>query len=207
MKILILRKKIIINAILALILLGINGAVFFFYNNIDQASEAEIIKVEGQISNIKSRIREIEKRDAEIKRYKALWTTISEKRKHSDGIKVDDFNNILAEISKKYLVTTENVKINLPQVINQGLFKRETFDLYHTSVSMNYFAINDVMAISFVEEFINSLYGYPIIYYFDMSKSKPYSAQDLSDISSGKAKGSISGKLEFFWYVPKSLQQ
>lgn len=207
MKILILRKKIITNVILALILLAINGAVFFFYNNIDQDSEAEIMKVEGQINNVKSRIREIENKDAEIKRYKALWTTISEKRKHSDGIKVDDFNNILAEISKKHLVTTENVKINLPQVINQGPFKRETFDLYQTSVSMNYSAINDVMAISFVEEFIGSLYGYPIISYFDMSKSKPYSAEDLSDISSGKAKGSISGKLEFFWYVPKSLQQ
>lgn len=207
MKILILRKKIITNAILALILLAINGAVFFFYSNIEKASEVEINKVEEQINNIKSRIREIENKDAEIKKYKTLWSTISEKRKHSDGIKVDDFNNILAEISKKYLVTTENVKINLPQVINRGLFKRETFELYYTSVSMNYSAISDVMAISFVEEFVSSLYGYPVIFYFDMSKSKPYNAQDLSDISYGKAKGSISGKLEFFWYVPKSLQQ
>lgn len=207
MKILNLRKKIIINAALALILLALNGAVFFFYNNIDKTSEAEIKKIEGQISNIKSRIREIENKDAEIKKYKALWPTISEKRKYSEGIKIDDFNNVLAEISKKHLVTTENVKINLPAVINQGVFKRETFELFYTSVSLNYFAINDVMAVSFVEEFVSSLYGYPVIVYFDMSKSKPYTAQDLSDISYGEAKGSISGKLEFFWYVPKSLQQ
>ena len=206
MKILTLRKKIIINAILVAILLVINGVVFFFYNNIDQTSEAEIKKIEGQINDIKSRLREIENKDAEIKKYKALWPNISEKRKHTEGIKVDDFNNILADISKKYLVTTENVKINLPQIINQGIFKRATFDLYYTSVSLNYFAINDVMAVSFVEEFVSSLYGYPVIVYFDMSKSKPYTAQDLSDISYGKVKGAITGKLEFFWYVPKSLQ-
>ena len=207
MKILVLRKKIIINASLAAILLAINGAIFFFYNNIDQTSEAEIRKIDGQINSIKLRIQEIENKEAEIKKYKTLWPTISEKRKYSEGIKVEDFNNILADISKKYLVTTENVKINLPQIINKNAFKRETFDIYQTSVSINYFAISDVMAISFVEEFISSLYGYPVIVYFDMSKSKPYSAQDLSDISYGKTKGSVSGKLEFFWYVPKSSQQ
>jgi len=207
MKILNLRKKIIINSLITLILLAINGVVFFFYNNVEQASKAEIKKVEDQISGIKLRIKEIENKDAEIKKYKALWPTISEKRKYSGGIKIDDFNNVLADISKKYLITTENVKIDLPKIINQGVFKRETFDLYYTSVSINYFAISDVAAISFVEEFIASLYGYPVIVYFDMSKSKPYTAQDLSDISYGKSKGSIAGKLEFVWYVPKSLQQ
>lgn len=207
MKILTLRKKIIINAILATILLGLNFAVFFFYNNIDQASESEIRKIEMQTQSFKSRIREIENKEAEIKKYKALWPNISENRKHTGGIKVDDFNKTLEEVSKKYLITTENVKINLPQEIKQDIFKRETFDLYHTSVSMNYFAISDVMAVSFVEEFVSSLYGYPIVVYFDMSKSKSYSAQDLSDISYGKLKGSVTGRLEFFWYVPKSLQQ
>jgi hypothetical protein len=205
MKIIDLRKKLITRAIIAIILFAVNLAIFLFYKNIKENSNNEIRKIETNISSISSRIIEVESKRAKIEKYKILWENLEDKHKDLNGIKAEEFNKKLEEISKKYLIKTSDVKINLPEVIKDGIFKRETFDIYLTSVSIKYNSVNDILAISFINEFIQSLNGYPIITYFDIKKDKSYEAKDLIDISYGKATGAISGRLEFFWYVPKSL--
>lgn len=205
MKIISLRKKVIARAIIAFVLIVINVATFLFHKNIKENANQEITKLGKETSSIQSRIQEITSKEAEIKKYKVLWQALDDKYKNLNGVKADDFNKKLEEISKKYLVKTSDVKINLPEILSDPIFKRETFHIYFTSVSLKYSAINDISAIAFINEFINSLNGYTITTYFDINKVKDYKEQDFIDISYGRVNGGISGRLEFFWYVPKSL--
>jgi hypothetical protein len=72
---------------------------------------------------------------------------------------------------------------------------------------LNFSAANDVKAFGFVSEFLESIPGFIIVTDFEIKKVKVYSNQDLIDISTGKGKGNVTGKLDFFWYVGKSKEE
>lgn len=206
MKIPELRKKIIINFSATGVLLAIFGGIVFFYIHEKGAVEGRVNKIKTETSTIRMQTVELESKTNEAKKYKELWKKITPNKKNTGGIKMDDVNAKLTAIAEKYTILNPSIKVTLPETLKDGIFQRRTVTVLFTTVNLTFGAVNDVKALLFINEFIESLQGYPIITSLDIRKNKDYSIQELIDLSSGKSTGAISGKVDFFWYVYKDLE-
>ena len=203
MKITNLKQKIKIHAIIAVLMLISIFSVAFFYNYFDTNLQSEKLKLNYEISGIKSKISEIEGKSQENKKYKEIWKKITSKKKLSTGIKNEEVEKIRTNLAQKYLINDSKLKMNVPENLPNNVFKNETLDILYTEGELTFLSYNDVKAIQFVEEFYKSLHGYVIIKNFELKREKKYEAKDLKEISTGKNQGHISGKIEFAWYVFK----
>jgi hypothetical protein len=201
-----LRKKIIINlSISGVLFVAFAGVVNFYFHQETNVQE-KVAKINSEISQIQNQTSELENKTAEVAKYTTIWKGMSPNRIAASGIKLDEFNTKLTAVSEKYSITNVNLKISVPEVLNEGIFKRESVEILFSPVSITFNALSDIRAISFLNEFIESLQGYPVVTSFELKKTKDYADQDLENISSGKGVGVVSGKIDFFWYVLKESQ-
>lgn len=206
MKILNLRKKIIVNFSASVVLLLISCAVvgYAFYEK--STVNSVVSKIKSETSEFKNQAIEVESKATETKKYKELWKKVTANKKNTNGIKMDDINALMVTTAEKYAIINPDIRVVLPEIIKEGPLKRATVNVLFTTVGLTFNATNDVRALSFLSEFIGSLPGYPIITGLEIRKNKNYNAQDLVSISSGKGSGSVSGKVDFVWYVYKQKE-
>ncbi len=203
MKITNLKQKIKINIIIAVFMIISIFSVAFFYNYFNTNFQSEKLKLTDDISNIKSKISEIEGKSQENKKYKEIWKKISSKKKLNTGIKNEEVEKIRTNLAQKYFINDSKLKMNVPENLTNSVFKNETLDILYTEGELTFLSYNDVKAIQFAEEFYKSLHGYVILKNFEIKREKKYEPKDLKEISTGKNQGHISGKIEFAWYVFK----
>ena len=205
MKILILRKKNIISFSISGILVLICAAGAFYTFRQQDTLKGKIEAISSEASKIKAEADDLESKTTELKKYKKLWSNLTDNRKITTGIKMDDVNAKLAALADKYAITKQTIKVTLPETMKGGLFERSTITVVSTTGNLNFQALNDVKALSFIEEFINSFPGYAVVTSLQIKKEdKSYSNEDLVAISTGKAVGLINGKVDFVWYVFRS---
>jgi len=203
MKITNLKQKIKINIIIAVLMIVSIVSVAFFYNYFDTNFQSEKLKLTDEISNIKSKISEIEGKSQENRKYKEIWKKITVKKKLNTGIKNEEVEKIRINLAQKYFINDSKLKMNVPENLSSSIFKNETLDILHTEGELTFLSYNDVKAIQFAEEFYKSLHGYVVIKNFEIKREKKYEAKDLKEISTAKNQGHVSGKIEFAWYVFK----
>ncbi len=203
MKITNLKQKIKINIIIAVLMIISIVSVAFFYNYFDTNFQSEKLKLTDEISNIKSKISEIEGKSQENRKYKEIWKKITVKKKLNTGIKNEEVEKIRINLAQKYFINDSKLKMNVPENLSSNIFKNETLDILHTEGELTFLSYNDVKAIQFAEEFYKSLHGYVVIKNFEIKREKKYEAKDLKEISTAKNQGHVSGKIEFAWYVFK----
>jgi hypothetical protein len=203
MKITNLKQKIKINIIIAVLMIVSIVSVAFFYNYFDTNFQSEKLKLTDEISNIKSKISEIEGKSQENRKYKEIWKKITVKKKLNTGIKNEEVEKIRINLAQKYFINDSKLKMNVPENLSSNIFKNETLDILHTEGELTFLSYNDVKAIQFAEEFYKSLHGYVVIKNFEIKREKKYEAKDLKEISTAKNQGHVSGKIEFAWYVFK----
>ena len=202
MKILILRKKNIINFSIsgALVLTCAAGVFYTFRQKNTLKDKIEVIGSEA--SKMRTEAADLESKTTELEKYKKLWSNLTDNRKITAGIKMDDINSKLAILTEKYSITNQIIKVTLPETMKGGLFERSTITVASTTGSLNFQAVNDVKALSFIEEFINSFPGYVIVTGAQIRKGdKNYTTEDLVAISTGKGVGLINAKVDFVWYA------
>ncbi len=203
MKITNLKKRITINVIISVMITGCCAGLVYFYLNKSSEMTNKLNALDKEAGAIKSRVANFKNQTAEIEKYKLVWQGLDKNKKYVEGVKVDDFNKNLKDISDKYLISTNNVKISVPTTLKEPTFKRDTLEIMFTTVSLNFVSFNDTIAVAFVDEFLKNIPGYTIITAFDIIKSKDYIAADFTNLSTGKDAGAVDGRLEFLWYVPK----
>ena len=203
MKLLSLRKKIIINISISALLLVISGLTIYYDNHQKESAKIKAAAIESEVSIIKSQYEELERKTIEIKKYQQSWKTISSNRKVIGNIKMDEVNSKLNLVAEKYSIIKPAIRIILPEDLNNGVFNRSTVTVAVSTANLTFEAINDVKALSFISEFINSITGYAIITNLELKKAKKYTDQDLVAISSGKGSGAITARVDFFWYFYK----
>jgi len=204
MRVLEIKRKVFIRVLTSIFLMSMIGAIASRLSYYIENSKSKIEKLELEASQIKNEIFDLQGKALDAKKFKEYWKKLSERKKNSNGIKVDDINANLSLMSSRYSISNTNINISLPEVLKDGPFKRETVKILFTKVSLTFNSTNDLNAIMFANDFLNSLPGYPILTILDISKNKDYTTQDLIDISAGKGNGLIVGRLEFVWYVYKS---
>lgn len=203
MKIVNLRKKITINFSASGALLLVLGVIIFFHINKNHRTESTITQIQSETTNIKGKTLSLQQQINDIKKYRELWSKIESDKKNIDGIKMNEVNTSLKDLSQKYSILNPEIKVALPQTMTNGLFKRTTINVLFTTASLSFNAANDVKAMMFIDEFLKSLPGYIIVSNSEIRKSKKYTDQDLISLSAGKNSGSISSKVDFFWYSYK----
>ena len=207
MKIIALRRKIIINLLVSVVIAAACGVIFYSHLENKSATAKELKKIKKETVAIKKKVKEIESQAAAIEKYKITWSRLSDKKKITNGIEVEKFNQQLKELGEKYLITTKRVKINLPEPMSDEIFWRDTVEIFFTTVAIDFHAINDSLALAYVIELVNSLGGYPIVTNFSLKKSEDYIDKDFTDILLDKKPGAISGTLNFSWYASKAVSQ
>lgn len=200
-----LKSKIFFNFVTFVILAGTLGWVYSQLSKIKTTGEKEISELTSYLSSLKIKSADIEAKINDAKKYKQIWQKSSDKKKILDGIKASDLNNIFLTLVEKHNIINHSIRISVPENLKSGIFDRQTLDIMLSTVSIDFEAINDVMAINFVKDFTDSIPGYYIINSFSIRKTKEggYQEADLVSISSGKMISSISGKLDIYWYAFK----
>ncbi len=203
MKILILRKRIITNSSISGILIIILGLTFAYDIHKKQVTREEAQRIEAETASIRGKSVELQNKVTEAKKYQEIWKTIRPNKKFVGSLRIDDVTAKIDALAEKYGIEKPAIKMTIPEELTNGVFKRSTVNITVSTATLTYDAVNDVKAIAFISEFIQSVPGYAIIANFDMKKTKKYTDQDLLQISTGKGSGAITVKVDFFWYLYK----
>ena len=198
-----LKKKIkysLISIVITAIFISSLLAIYFYLNAsfLDQYD-----KIVMDIADIKNKTQEIERKTQENKKYMELWSKISVSKKSLEGVKVDEINKVIANLSEKYSVSGTIFRISVPENFSSKIFQNETISIIYSIAELSFSSYHDVKALQFIDDFMKYLHGYPIITRLEFSKERDYAVKDYFDISTGKANGAIKGRLIFSWYVYK----
>jgi hypothetical protein len=202
MKILILRKKNIISFSISGVLALMCAVGVFYTLRQEDSLKGKIEAISNETSRIRAEAADLESKTIELKKYKKLWSNLTDNRKIIAGIKMDDVNAKLATLAEKYAISSQMIKVTLPETMKGGLFERSTITVVSTTATLNFQALTDVKALSFIEEFINYIPGYVVVTGVQIKKGdKNYTTEDLVSISTGKVVGLINAKVDFVWYA------
>jgi len=201
MKILKIKKTIQYNLIFSFLIISATVGAVYYFNLSNKELEEEQNKIVTDVSRIKAKTSELETKTLENKKYAEIWLRIDERKKLALAIKIDEINQLVANLAGKYSINNHTLKVNLPESFPNEIFKNDTAPLSYSSGELTYTAYQDIKAIQFADEFIKSLHGYPIVTNFKFSKDKEYENQDLFDISTNKNLGVINAKIIFSWYI------
>jgi len=203
MKINKLKKKLTIYIGIAILMITLIGVLIFMYFFLNSSFIKEFDKITLEVTNIKEKTSEIEKKSLENKKYMKLWSQIDDQKKSLNGIKVDDLKKMIDTIAEKYSISNSTFKVSVPENFSSSVFKNETISILFTIVELNFNAYHDIKAIQFVNDVMNNIHGYRIINKFEIFKEREYDVKDYFDISAEKIFGIVRGKLVFSWYVYK----
>jgi len=207
MKIPALKKQITRNFSIVGIFALTFVVIFYYYSHRKSSVQNKINSINAETSQINAELSDLQSRTAEIKKYKDMWLKITRSQKDTSGIKIDVINESLAKIAEKYSITDQNIKLSLPEVVKGGIFDRKTIGVMMTTANITFTAASDVKAMMFIDEFISSLKGYPVITSFSISKGKDYTNEDLVKLSNGTSVGNVAGKIDFYWYIYKEPEK
>lgn len=203
MKIIDLRKKNIVSLSISGVLLLIFGAGIFYNIHQRRVLQGDIDKINAETLKIRNETTDLESKATELKKYRQLWGQISDAKKITGGIKMDEINGKLSSIAEKYSIISPTIKVTLPETLKGGLFDREIITVLLSTVNLSFNAANDIKALLFISEFIESLPGYTVITNLQLKKVKDYTTQDLIDLSTGKTSGNVTSNIDFYWYAFK----
>ncbi len=203
MKLLILRKKIIRNSSISAVLVIALALVIMYDSHKKKSEQTEAQRLQNETASIRSKSIELQNKIAEAKKYQEVWKTISSNKKFVGTLKIDDVIAKIDLLAEKYSIEKPAIKMTIPEELSNGIFKRSTILINVSTATLTFDAVNDVKAVAFVSEFIESVPGYVVIANFDIKRTKKYTDQDLIQLSSGKGSGAITAKVDFFWYLYK----
>lgn len=201
MKITRLRRNITINLSASLFLIAIAVGIFFYTTNKNEISTQEVNKIRIETSVIHSQAQELESQSNDARKYKEVWKVLNENKKNTQGIKMEEVNNMLGTLAEKYSIYSPSLQVLLPENLESGVFQRKTLSVSHSSGTLSFEALSDVRALTFMADFFNRLPGYTVITSLEMGKMRKYNDEDLVNISLGKNPSILRVKIVFSWYV------
>lgn len=181
-----LKKQIIKNLCITAFLAAAFSSIIYFYSSEKGSTEIKITKINNETSQINVELADLQSKTTEIKKYKEMWPTISEDKKNTSGIKADEVNAKLSALADKYGIANQTIKLSLPEMLKDGVFNCTTTSVTMSTVNITFTAVDDVKAIMFASEFLNSLKGYPVVTSFSINKKSDYTDKDLVEIFASK---------------------
>ncbi len=201
MKIIELRKKIILNVVKSAIALSAFCGCLIYNSITTSQLKKAADTINSETSQIQVQAKELQSKTLDIKKYLAIWENLDEKKKSTNGIKMDDVNSSLSSNAIKHNISSPVIKVTLPETLSSGIFDSSTITTLFATVDLDFKALDDRKALSFINDFTNSLPGYVVINSAEIKKDKNYSNEELIAISSGNGSGIVDGKITFSWYA------
>lgn len=203
-KVSLIKKKIIVNVIIAVIFIVLIGVTYSYCKFLQEDNDIKLKQITQYIADLKNNTLNLETKINEGKKYKELWKSISEKKRNFDGVKVDEVNKKFNSLADSYNILNPVINIGVPEKLAGGIYNRKSVEVFLSGITMEFRALDDSRAMAFIKEFIDNLPGYIVVNNFYISKTKDYNDDDLVDISLGKFNNlAVNVKFGFSWYVLK----
>lgn len=206
MKIESLKRRNIVNFSAAVILLGLFIFSIYYNSGHNEELQREATMAASAVGQIKAQTNDLQSKTREFKKYREIWPEISESKKNTIGIKMDDINSKLTSIGEKYTIMAPSIKVSLPENMNGGLFDRSTVNVLFSKMNLYFEALDDARAMGFLMEFLAAMPGYPVLSEFNMTKNRDYTSQDLVAISQGRGVAAIRCNVTVSWYALKAKE-
>lgn len=200
MKISDIKSRIIAKGIITAVLLIILAGLTFYTLQLENSGDQEASKIKREISSSNQKAKEYESQVSETRKYRKIWLTVPENQKSTEGINVDKMNESLKYLASKYNISDQNIKLDVPQKLQNNMFNGKTIEVFHSPATLTFRSIDDVRALQFLAEFLQEMIGYTVVTNVSITKSRDYSDQDLIALSSGKNIHGIDVRIEFIWY-------
>lgn len=202
-----IQKKIAVNFTGSVILIALVGGLSFYLIVSKKAENQKIATIKQRALELEAKALEYQSQAKETEKYIEVWKTIPDNKKGIDIVKIEEANILLNKLSEKYYITNQSIKISPPENLSGGAFDRKSFYVTYVDVNIACNAIDDIIAVSFLSDFLNSLDGYVVTTNVDIKKNAKYTDQQLADISSGKSGGAVLVKFEFAWYFYRKKEE
>ncbi len=203
-KIIGLKSKIVFGFSIAGFLLVALLSIWFYSRNLSQKNINELNSVDKRIEDLKNESNNIEAKIKDAKKYKQVWAEVDSKKKEFDGIKISDLNEKLKNLADQYEVSAA-INISIPEILTGGAYDRQSLEVHLVNCTITLTALTDKAALDFLQSFLDTLPGYKIVSDLSIKKTKKdgYGISDLIEVSNGKSKGLVSGKVSLSWYFLK----
>jgi len=176
----------------------------FYRKTLLEFDNKNINEVKQYIQTIKRKASETKNNLKLARKYSARWENATDKQKTSDGINPNLINSLLEELSTKYNIAQYNFSMSVPKIIETNKLQGKTLDILVSECDISFDIIDDVRAISFLQDLQNNLTGYGVIKVLNITKNKEkYSYQDFVAISSGKSPALMKVTIGISWYATK----
>ena len=203
MKAIDLRKKTIRNFAIALVITALLGVGIWINNKEKDNLEKRLKNIKGEISKLDNKSRNLESKQKEITKYIEIWKRLPENKKETDGINMDNVNDLIASIARDNFIVDTEIKLGLPNPIKKGIFNTKKVNVLYTKATLKFKALDDNSAMN-LYEFFNSIPGYYAVKNITMNRRSAFSNEDFVNISKGKFPRIIDASAEFYWYAFKS---
>lgn len=207
MKIKKLQKSITINGSIAAFLLILLFALIVIISNLNEQFLEDIKFIKSETMKYQRKTTELEGKVKDAIKYHEIWTKIEDNKKDTRSIKIDDVNGILTKIGNKYGISDAKIKMLLPNPLEEERFKRQILDILGTDGTLSFKAIDDVSAISFIEELRQNIPGHFIVTFVEFAKIGKYNSEDLLKISRGQSEANLNVNVRFSWYSYRDKKQ
>lgn len=200
MKIKKLKKTIIINAVISLILIASFIAITMYIFNLNNISLNKINQIKIETGATSAKTSQNNQKLIKISKYEEKWQELSPQEKSTKTLKSTEVKQIVDTISEKYHIIDMQFAMKVPKELNKGKFKKDSIKIYLTSGAINFGATDDIKSLKFIQELLLTLPGNIIIEKLILTKSKEYTKDDYIAISKNGNLSKIRGQIEFHWY-------
>ncbi len=207
MKIKKLKKTIIINSSIAVVLIASFVAISIFIFNLNNISLQKIRQIKAETGITKAKTAQNNKKLIDIAKYEKKWTNLSDKEKSTRTIKSTEVKEIVDALSKKYHIKDMQFAMQVPQKLNKGQFKKGSIEVYLTTGKISLGSTDDIKALKFVQELSTTLPGYMIIEKLSLNKNKEYTEREFVALSQTGSISKVRTRIQFHWYSKKSTQE
>ena len=150
----------------------ISAGSFYYRIQQEQTGQKTINSLKAEIVVIEEDKEKLKNKILEIKKYRKVFQSISNEKRNSDGIDFDNINSKLKIFGELHNIYNPEIKVSFPENLKNGIFKMRTIAMVSSSVTLSFIAINDIEALLFISEFVDSLPGYTVIHDMSIKKTR-----------------------------------
>ena len=156
-------------------------------------------EIDNQISNVINETREIDRKVSLIKKYINTWETeISATQKERNGVDMEKIKTLINDISKKYLISNQNISFSMPTQIPE--MNGKIMNILNTEIIITFNCLTEYSVYYLLNDLRNSNYAFFIVEELDIRKIKNIDKNLIKTLIEEGNANLLSVTMKLQWY-------